>query len=84
MDCGVPIFEGEKAEEVYKYMLNQNLPSNKEKREQRLKEFSEKLKMYDSDIPFNEVEAVAPTFIRKRITKVKQRAISSIGRAAHS
>ena len=43
MDCGVPFFVGEKAKDVYDYLLNLPKVSNKEKRKKRLEEFEKKL-----------------------------------------
>lgn len=72
MDCGLPEFKGEGAEEVYKTLAFTEYPSTREKREKRLKEFSEKMKRFDSDIPFN-------TDVKKSkwLSKYIQRAINS-------
>lgn len=49
MDCGAVVIKGPKAKEIYDYMMNppeevkQKWKENREKREQRLKEFEEKL-----------------------------------------
>lgn len=50
MDCGAPRFEGPLAEKIYNHLMGWNLQrtvnnlSRKEKREKRLKEFSDNLK----------------------------------------